>query len=58
MSKKEYLLQILGQLESVRDLAAWLKVLVEQGDLWDDVLDTLIAAVESGVHTVNYGKDF
>ena len=51
MTKKEYLIKILDNLEPVRDLASWLKIVVEQWALWDDVLDTLIAAVESGIHT-------
>ena len=51
MTKKEYLLRILEQLESIRELAPWLKFLVEQGALWDNVLDTLINAVETGIHT-------
>lgn len=50
MTKKEYLVKILDNLEPVRDLAPWLKVIVEQWALWDDVLDTLIGAVESGIH--------
>lgn len=51
MTKKEYLLKILENLEPVRDLASGLKVVVEQWALWDDVLDTLIWAVESGIHS-------
>lgn len=52
MTKKDYLIKILEQLEPVRDLASWLKIVVEEGALWDDVLDTLIGAVESGIHSV------
>ena len=52
MTKREYLLKVLEQLEPVWDLAAWLKLVVEQWALWDDVLDTLIWAVESGIHSV------
>lgn len=51
MTKKEYLIKILDNLESVWDLAPGLKVIVEQWALWDDVLDTLIGAVESGIHS-------
>ena len=51
MTKKEYLLKILEQLESVWDLASGLKVVVEQWALWDDVLDVLIESVESGIHS-------
>lgn len=51
MTKKEYLLRILEQLESVWDLAPGLKVVVEQWALWDDVLDVLIESIESGIHS-------
>lgn len=51
MTKKEYLLKILEQLESVRDLAPGLKILVDQGAIWDDVTDVLIEAVESWIHS-------
>lgn len=51
MTKKEYLLKILEQLESVWDLASGLKVVVEQWALWDDVLDVLIESIESGIHS-------
>ena len=51
MTKKEYLLKILENLESVWDLASGLKVVVEQWALWDDILDTLIGSVESGIHS-------
>ena len=51
MTKKEYLIKILDNLESVRDLASGLKIVVEQWALWDDVLDTLIESVESGSHS-------
>lgn len=50
MTKQEYLLKILDQLEPIWELATGLKVVVEQGGLWDDVLDTLIWAVESWIH--------
>ena len=50
MTKKEYLVKILGQLEPIWELAPGLKLVVEQWSLWDDVLDTLITAVESGIH--------
>ncbi len=51
MTKKEYLLKVLEQLEPIWDLASGLKIIVEQWALWDDVLDTLIWAVESGIHS-------
>ena len=53
MTKKEYLIKILENLESIWDLAPGLKVLVEQWALWDDALDTLISAVESGIHSAS-----
>jgi len=51
MDKKEYLQKILIQLEPIRDLAKWLEVLVEEWNLWDDVLDVLINAVQWAVST-------
>ena len=51
MDKKEYLKKILVQLEPIRDLAKWLEVLVEEWNLWDDVLDVLINAVQWAVST-------
>lgn len=57
MDKKEYLLKILTQLESIRDLAKWLKILVEEGNLWDDVLDVLINSVQWAVNTAKSEVD-
>ena len=51
MDKKEYLQKILTQLEPIRDLAKWLKILVDEWNLWDDVLDILINAVQWAVNT-------
>lgn len=51
MNKKEYLSKILGQLESVWSLASGLKILVDEWNLGDDLLDTLIEAVQWAVHT-------
>lgn len=57
MTKKEYLLKILEQLEPIRDLAKWMKILVEQWDLDDDILDILIDAVQWAVSTAKSGLD-
>lgn len=57
MSKKEYLQKILVQLEPIRDLARWLNILVEQWDLWDDVLDILINAVQWAISTAKSEVD-
>lgn len=51
MDKKEYLLKILEQLEPIWNLAPWLKVLVEQWNLNDSILDVLIDAVKWAIHT-------
>lgn len=51
MSKKEYLIKILEQLEPIWDLAKGLKIVVEEWALWDDVLDILIWAVEAGINS-------
>lgn len=52
MDKKEYLEKILTQLEPIRDLAKWLKILVNEWNLWDNVLDVLINAVQWAIDTV------
>ena len=51
MDKKEYLLKILEQLEPIWNLAPWLKVLVEQWNLNDSILNVLIDAVKWAIHT-------
>lgn len=51
MDKKQYLIKVLEQLESVRNLAKWLKVLVEMWNLDDDLLGVLTQAVEWAIHT-------
>lgn len=57
MDKKEYLQKILTKLEPVRDLAAWLKILVQEWDLWNDVLDILINAIQWAVNTAKTDLD-
>ena len=57
MDKKEYLLKILTQLEPIRDLANWLKILVIEWKLWDDVLDVLINSVQWAVSTAKSELD-
>lgn len=57
MDKKEYLQKILTQLEPIRDLAAGLKILVNEGNLWDDILDVLINAVQWAVNTAKTEMD-
>lgn len=52
MDKKEYLLKVLTQLEPIWNLAKWLKILVEQWHLDDNLLDIITQAVEWAVHTV------
>jgi hypothetical protein len=47
----------LTQLEPIRDLAKWLNLLVEQWNLWDDVLDVLINAVQWAVNTTKSAFD-
>ena len=51
MDKKEYLLKILTQLEPVWNLAKWLKTLIEQEHLNDNLLETITQAVEWAIHT-------
>jgi DNA-binding FrmR family transcriptional regulator len=57
MDKKEYLLKVLAQLEPIRDLAKWLRVLVDEWNLWDDVLNALINAVQWAVNTAKSELD-
>jgi hypothetical protein len=42
MSSKEYLLAVLDRVSDDRDLAAWLQVLIQYGDVNTDVLDALV----------------
>ena len=51
MDKKEYLLKILTQLEPIWNLAKWLKILVEQWHLDNNLLEVITQAVEWAVHT-------
>ncbi len=57
MDKKEYLQKILTQLGPIRDLAKWLKILVELWDLGDDILDIIINAVQWAVNTAKSDLD-
>lgn len=57
MDKKEYLQKILTQLEPIRDLAKWLKILVDEWNLGDDILDILINAVQWAVSTAKSEMD-
>lgn len=57
MDKKEYLQKILTQLEPVRNLASGLKILVNEWNLWDDILDVLINAVQWAVSTAKSEMD-
>lgn len=51
MTKKEYLIKILENLEPIWDSASALKVVVQEWALGDDAIDILITAVESGIHS-------
>lgn len=57
MDKKEYLQKILTQLEPVRNLASGLKILVNEWNLWDDILDVLINAIQWAVSTAKSEMD-
>ena len=57
MDKKEYLIKILSHLEPVWVLAKWLKVLVEQWNFDDNMLDILIDAVEWAINTAKSDFD-
>lgn len=51
MNRREYLLKILIQLEPIWNLAKGLRILVEDWNLNDDILETLIEAIQWAVHT-------
>ena len=51
MDKKEYLIKLLTQLEPIWDEAKWLKILVEEWHLNDEILDVITQAVKWAVHT-------
>lgn len=53
MQKKEYLIKILTQLEPVWELAEWLKVLVEEWDLSDEFMDSLMETIRTWIHSAN-----
>ena len=57
MDKKEYLQKILTQLESIWDHAKWLKILVEEWNLKEDVLDDLIKVLQEAIHTTKSKLD-
>ncbi len=42
MSSKDYLLAVLDRVSDDRDLAAWLQVLIQYGDVNAEVLDALV----------------
>ena len=55
--KKENLIKILEQLEPLRNLAKWLKILVSEWTFWDQELDILINAIAWAIHTAKTEKD-
>jgi len=57
MDKKEYLKKILVQLEPIRDLAKWLEVLVDEWNLWDDLLDVIIESVQWAINSAKSELD-
>ncbi len=57
MNQKEYLIKILEQLEPTRSLARWLKILVSGWHLDNNLLDTLIDAIQWAVHTAKTELD-
>lgn len=57
MDKKEYLIKVLAHLEPVWGLAKWLKILVEQWNFDDSILDVLIDAIEWAINTAKSDFD-
>ena len=58
MDKKEYLVTVLTKLESKWDMAKWLKFLIEQWNLDDNLLDIIVQALESTINTTQKDHDF
>lgn len=52
MNKKEYLIKLLEQLSPVWSLAKWFKIIVEQWELSDSIIDMLIEAIKWAIHVV------
>jgi len=57
MTQKEYLIKILEQLEPVWSLARWLKILVNGWHLDNNLIETLIEAVQWAIHTAKTDLD-
>ena len=57
MTQKEYLIKILEQLEPIWSLARWLKILVNGWHLDNNLLETLIEAVQWAIHTAKTDLD-
>ena len=57
VNKKEYILKILEKLESSRNLASGLKILVLYWNLEDTMLDMLIKAIKSAVSSAKNVKE-
>lgn len=58
MDKKSYLQTILTKLEPRWDLAKWLKFLIEQWNLDDDVLEIIIQSIEWAIDITQDDHDF
>jgi len=57
MTQKEYLIKILTLLEPIWNLAKWLRIIVEQWHLEENLIHTLIEAVEWAIHTAKTVAD-
>jgi len=57
MNKKELLIKILTHLEPVRELASWLKILVDKWQLWDESENIIINAVKWAIETAKSSED-
>ena len=58
MDKKEYLRTILTQLEWKWSLARWLKFLIENWNLDDEMLDIISQSIELAIDTTGRDRDF
>lgn len=58
MDKKAYLQTVLTQLEPRWNLAKWLKFLVEQWNLDDNILEIIIQSIEWAIDNTKDDHDF
>ena len=53
MDKKVYLLKLLDSLKDIRPLAGEFEILVNEGNLTDELIDVLLTAIKESIHEVS-----